>query len=136
MVTRNCRQRRRLLEWRVDPMKRLDLACLAALLLGGMAAAAEGPEALTDWQWYQEVALGKPPAGKAYFDFLVPPAVFGKAREDLRDLRLYDANGREVEYALRIRRPRNEQTTVPAKPYNQARAANRTAELRLDLGEN
>lgn len=115
-------------------MKRFDVACLIVVLFAGAASAAEGQESLTDWQWYQEVRLQRPATGATHFDFILPPAVFGNAREDLRDLRLYDNAGKEVEYALRTLRTRNEQVVLEAKTYNQVKGPNRTAEVRLDLG--
>ena len=114
-------------------MNRIGVACAIGLVATGGAVAADGPETLADWQWYQEVRL-PPTAGAGYLDFLVPPAVFGQAREDLHDLRLYDANGREVEYALRVRRGRDDRTLLEAKPYDRVTGPGRAAELRLDLG--
>src|SRR5262249_58849776 len=89
---------------------------------------------LTDWQWFQELKLTKPPTGATYYDFILPPPVFGKAREDLRDLRLYEAGGREVEHALRVLRPRDEQATLEGKAYNRVTGPGRAADLRLDFG--
>lgn len=119
-------------------MKRSIFVAVAWLLLFGTVNADEPwvhtPELLADWQWYQEVKLPSPLPEDAYLDFILPPSVFGKARQDLRDLRVYDAAGREVEYALRVRQTRDEQVALAAKPYNRVVGPNRTAEVRLDLG--
>jgi hypothetical protein len=92
------------------------------------------PESLTHWEWYQEVALTRPPQ-TPWFDFIVPQAVFGKARDDLRDLRLFDARGREVPYALRVLRAETRQELLPGRAYNRSSKGDGPAELRLDLGE-
>src|SRR5215470_1989860 len=98
-------------------MKWLNTVCLAALLGSALAwtAAAQGPkkardgeapvpasESLEAWPWRQEVTVPEAGAGKL-FEFTVPPEVFDKARPDLTDLRIADANGKRVPYALRVR---------------------------------
>jgi hypothetical protein len=98
-------------------------------------AAPPASEPLTRWQWYEEVRLpdwNKPPR---WLDFVVPPDVFDKARLDLGDLRLYDAQGREVPYALRIRRAQDTQEPLQAREFNRTTLPDRAAELGLDLGE-
>jgi hypothetical protein len=111
------------------------------ILLAALAGSAQaqgpggGPEALTPWEWYHEVRLTRSEPPSPWFDFIVPEAVFGKAREDLHDLRLYDARGREVPYALRILRGETRQETLPAREYNHSSKGDGPAELRLDLGE-
>jgi hypothetical protein len=99
-------------------------------------AAPQAPtERLSDWEWYQDVQLPAWKAAPRWVDLVVPPGVFDKARRDLGDLRLYDSKNREVPYALRIRVPRDEQEPLVANEFNRARAADRTAELSVDLNE-
>ena len=93
-------------------------------------------DALTDWEWFTDVQMPAWKAPPRWADFIVTPAVFGKARRDLGDLRLIDAKGQEVPYALRIRAAKDEQMQLSASEFNRAVAADRTAELNLDLGEN
>ena len=83
-----------------------------------MAAGQEPParEGLAHWQWYLELAA---PQGAGRMDCILTPAVFDKAREDLGDLRLIDGAGREIPYAIRVRRSRVELQDVPAKAFNQ-----------------
>ena len=69
-------------------------------------------------------------------DFLVTPPVFDKARPDLGDLRLFDASGREVPYALRIRQPVFVDQPVAASEFNRVELPNGSMEVTLDLGEN
>jgi hypothetical protein len=63
-------------------------------------------EALSAWQYMQAVPLTEMD-GTNLEDFVLTPSVFDGARIDLADLRLYDAIGREISYALRVRSPRN-----------------------------
>src|SRR5207249_2672903 len=70
---------------------------------------------LAKWEWFQEVQL--PDKGKpgAYVAFTLPPSVFGKAQRDLNDLRLADAKGVRVPYALRVLRPELKLVVVPVR---------------------
>jgi hypothetical protein len=113
-------------------------ATLAALTVaaGGMAFASDDPPpaSWTAWEWYQDVAL--PPAGaSSWVDFLLPPDVFDKAREDLADLRLVDAAGREVPYVLRVGRTHRAQRPLFGKEIGRERKEDRSAEVTLDLGK-
>jgi hypothetical protein len=90
-------------------------------------------ESMTAWQWIHEVAPPKEDKSP-WTDFLLTNEVFGEARTDLADLRLRDAGGREVPYALRVRRTRQEQQPLEARQFNRGRQADRSFELSLDLG--
>ena len=68
----------------------------------GVSGTRAEPESLAGWEWYQEVSLPAGAQPPRLADFLLPPAVLGRAREDLGDLRLYDAQDRPVDYALRV----------------------------------
>jgi hypothetical protein len=126
-------------------MSRLPFACcvlLPALTLcaaepAGDPADSARPrpagEALTAWEWKTELPL--PPDLKSrWADFLVPPAILDKARQDLADLRLRDQKGQEGPYALRIRRPVNNRQPLAATVAQQGRAADRSWSVTLDLG--
>jgi hypothetical protein len=91
------------------------------------------PEDLTHWEWYHEVRLpeGKGPLG----DFILPPSVFGRSRPEQHDLRLVDAAGQTVPYALRVRAPRDEQVPIPGRTFNQGVNDDRSATISIDLGE-
>jgi hypothetical protein len=85
-------------------MRRSNLAILASLLVATAAVRGEGPatEDRSQWQYVTEVRYPEGVTDK-YSQLVLPPEVFGKARADLADLRLFDDAGREVPYALRIR---------------------------------
>jgi hypothetical protein len=130
-------------------MKRFSTLCLAALLGPALAwtATAQGPkqardggaavpasESLEAWPWRQELTVPEAGAGEL-FEFTVPPAVFDKARPDLADLRIADASGERVPYALRVRRAELQQVPVKGqRPFNRTtNAGGRYAELSLAL---
>jgi hypothetical protein len=91
-------------------------------------------EPLAGWEWYEEVTWD-PARAAGRVDFLLSPSVFDKALPDLGDLRLVDAGGRAVPYALRVRRPRDEKRALTAREFNRAVRPDRSAEVTLDLGE-
>lgn len=68
-------------------------------------------------------------------DLVVPLEVMDKSREDLADLRLYSADGREIPYALRIRREVDEKKEIGARLFNQALIDPKVSEVSLDVGE-
>jgi hypothetical protein len=140
-------------------MKWLNTVCLTALLGSALArtAAAQGPkkarddeapvpasESLEAWPWRQELTVPPPnppppvgggQGGGELFEFTVPPGVFDKARPNLSDLRIADANGKRVPYALRVRRTELQQVPVKGqRPFNRTtNAAGKYAELSLAL---
>lgn len=124
-------------------MTNLGARCLALGMLGVLAAAVTAqeparpagnlpPEAISAWQYYQELPplQGQP----QYVDFLVTPGIFDKARYDLADLRLRDGRGREIPYALRVRRNEMQLTTLTHREFNHAKLPDGADELSLDLG--
>jgi hypothetical protein len=102
---------------------------------GAAAVPRAAPESLSAWEWYAEAPLPAADKPARWADFTLTSAVFDKARPDLADLRLYDAGGRTVPYALRVRRARDEQQPLFAREFNRATNPDRSVELRLDLGE-
>jgi hypothetical protein len=125
---------------------RLSAALVLAVLAAGAVSAADkdkgnketpraAPEALSGWEWYAEVRLPAADKPPRWADFLLTPAVFDKSRPDQADLRLYDAGGRTVPYALRVRRAQDEQQPLHAREFNRATNPDRSVELRLDLGD-
>ncbi len=116
----------------------LALTLLAAGLVGLAARAQEDqraePEDLSGWEFFLPVQLPDKPA--KYADFVVPPAAFGRSQAaNLADLRLIDAQGRAVPYALRVRRPHDEQELLPARAFDRISRPDRSASISLDLGE-
>lgn len=92
---------------------------------------------LSLWPFFVEVQsnIGFTNAPGIY-DFVVPLEVMDKARQDLADLRLYDPNGREIPYAVRIRREIQDQREVGANVFNRAIVGSSASEVSVDLGEN
>ncbi len=93
-----------------------------------------GAEPLSKWQWFHEVPLPKP-GNSPRVDFVLPVPVFGESREDLGDLRLYDGQGQERPYSLRVREARDERQQLPARQFNRQTNADHSIEVTLDLGE-
>lgn len=106
------------------------LAVGALLLFSTVAVLAQNN--LSSWPYFVEVNPG--PGSQGLYDVVVPFAVFDKSRQDLADLRLFDANGREVPYAVRVLRAVNERRAMDANTFNQATIGN-SREVTLDLGD-
>lgn len=136
---------RRIRRWNLG-----TLGCLAWLLVIGFpvlrttaaetkSTPAEPPrdartaETLSAWKYFAEVPAGTP--GKTpLIDFVLPPSVFDAARVDLADLRLYDAQLRDVPYALRVRSEVDTTEAVSANEFNRVPVPS-GSQLSLDLGE-
>ena len=88
---------------------------------------------LSVWPYYVEVAPER--ADGQIYDLVVPLPVMDKARPDLADLRLFDATNREIPYAIRIRRDRDEKRDIPTRLFNYGFAGPSTSEVSVDLGE-
>lgn len=109
--------------------------CLAALV--SLAAAPPPravPEDLSGWSHYHTVKLVRKP-GQDRYEFVLPAAVFGTARADLGDLRLVDARGRFIPYAVRVRQPGYENQPLPARIFDRLIHPDRSIQVSLDLGE-
>jgi hypothetical protein len=89
---------------------------------------------LSQWPYFVEVTSSINAPGIS--DFVVPLEVMDKARPDLADLRLFDSNGREIPYALRIRREFDDKREIGASVFNRAAVGSSTSEVSVDLGEN
>ncbi len=96
------------------------------------AAGTAERESVANWPCYVELT---PPAKATgpLVDFVLPPAVFDRARMDLQDLRLYLADGRESPYALRVRVEKDAREPFPAKQYNVTEGRDGSSEVTLDL---
>ena len=91
-------------------------------------------ETLSAWKFFAKVPVAA--SGKSTLvDFVLPPSVFDAARVDLADLRLYDAQLRDVPYALRVRQEVDTTEAVPAKEFNRVPGPSDSSQLSLDLGE-
>lgn len=94
------------------------------------------------WQFYQEIVqpetVGETDADakkSKWLSVLLDRNVFARSRYDLADLRLLDAQGREVPFVLRVRRADKRDEAFEAKRFNEAVVGESTREISLDLGE-
>ncbi len=113
------------------------LTILVGLGLCAHAGGDEAPrpaEALARWPSYQDIRLPDDPKSGAC-QFLLNERVLDAARGDLNDLRLFDAAGHAVPYALRVRRPRDGEREVQTRAFNRAAHPDRSIEVTLDLGD-
>ena len=99
-----------------------------------MVASVSAQTSSSLWPYYVEVTPERI-EGQLY-DFAVPLPVMDKARADLADLRLFDFTGREIPYAMRIRRDVDEKREIPTRLFNYGSAGPSTSEVTVDLGEN
>jgi hypothetical protein len=119
-------------------MKKLGLILLVftavamARWIPAAVAQASTSTSMSSWPFFVNVTPQTSAAGT--YSFVVPIQVMDKSREDLADLRLYDAGGREIPYALRIRREIDDNREVTANVFNQA-AVGSISEVSVDLGE-
>lgn len=104
----------------------LSITTVAAVL-GCVAVFAQ--TAASSWPFFVEVT----PVGAGINQFAVPLHVLDKAREDLADLRLYDANSREIPYALRVRAGQDDAEEVRGRLFNQANIGSTAREASVDL---
>ena len=95
---------------------------------------AAAPASDSALQYYQQIELPAQSTAK-YFDFVLPVSVFDGARHDLGDLRLRDAAGVEIPFALRVLRGSEERAAIEAREFNRTHTEAGAAELSLDLGE-
>ncbi len=95
---------------------------------------------LSDWEWFVEIPLPAKDKSELY-DFLVPPAVLDQSQGegeagDLGDLRLVDGRGREIPFALRVRRPVDVRQPLGGVKFNASINAQQQTTVSLDLGIN
>jgi len=69
-------------------------------------------------------------------DFILGPEVFSKAKEDLSDLRLFDAAGKSIPFSLRVLSPQKIQQAVSASEFDRDESPKRIHQLTLDLLQN
>ncbi|HYV35315.1 MAG TPA: hypothetical protein VE988_06400 [Gemmataceae bacterium] len=95
----------------------------------------EGDPTLSGWEWMQEIRL--PKTNSKYCAIALPPTVLGKAQQDLSDLRLADAAGTRLPFALRVLRTTVIQKELPlVRQYDAGPvAAKGCYEVSLELGE-
>ena len=110
---------------------RLILPLLVVALLSTVAIAVFAQTSKSSWPFYAEVTRIE---GPGTYDLVVPIQVMDKARPDLADLRIFDSGGREIPYALRIRKDVDDKTETAVNIFNEARIGS-ASEISVDLGE-
>ncbi len=104
-------------------------AAAAAALLG---AALRGGEArFAAWEWRADVTAAR---GRFTALVLTPEMCNACARPDLSDLRLADADGREVPYAIAAERDIEELVEIRGKELNREQVDPATSRLTVDFG--
>jgi hypothetical protein len=116
-------------------MKRTLLTALAAgaLWTALWAQAPGAPESLSAWPYFKEVAAPSGAAGLA--GLTLDRQTLNRIRDDAADLRLYDAAGHEIPYALRVRREVDTQDDHAIREFNRA-VEGGAAVVSCDLGAN
>ena len=116
-------------------MKKLgSLTCVlvTAIFVAGIVVLAQS--SMSSWPFFVDVTPRT--SGPGINEMVVPLHVMDKAREDLADLRLTDPNGREIPYALRIRKEVDDKRQIAANLFNEVTVGSKTSEASVDLGEN
>ena len=107
---------------------RIGICCAVV----AVTALAQVSEPLIRWPYFREIRDTGTGAGLA--DVVLDVGMLDKSRRDHGDLRLYDAAGNEVPYALRIRRKVQTSDAFEASEFNKSAVGN-VSEIWLDLGE-
>jgi len=114
-------------------MKKLGsvtLFLIAAISLSTIAVLAQA--SMSSWPFFVEVT----PSASGVNELVVPLHVMDKSRQDLADLRLSDPSGREIPYALRIRKEIDDKRQIAANLFNEVSVGSKATEVSVDLGEN
>ena len=111
-------------------MRRYIFAILAATLFVVSVAA---QTSLSLFPYYVEVTSEKNSPGM--YDVVLPLPVLDKAGSALGDLRLFDADNREIPYALKVRKDVDEVEEIDANLFNFSRSVS-VSEASGDLGDN
>ncbi len=114
-------------------MKRVLQAVISFALLQLLAAQPPpAPQQLTAWPWYKEIQA--PPGRPGLMGFVLDREMLDRSRADYADVRLYDAEGHEIPYVLRVRRNVDTATLFEAHAFNRG-AQGGAAEVSCDLGD-
>jgi hypothetical protein len=90
---------------------------------------------LVHWQWMQELRLPDKRDG-SYLVLPITAAVFSRSQDHLRDIRLTDAEGDRIPYALRIMRSESTQTKLSARQFDAGESPkSRSYQVSLELAE-
>lgn len=116
-------------------MKRLTSLAIVAIVFFTLAIVRTFAQSATaNWPFFAEVTPG--PGTYNTYDVLVPLQVMDQSQDELGDLRLFDATGKEIPYALRVRREIDNVEEFSGSLFNYAQVGNGASEVSVDLGEN
>lgn len=104
---------------------------IPVLLVGVAAGFAQEPEPQGRWEFFKEIG-SVPAAGLARVD--LDREALAVVRQDQGDLRLRDADQREIPYALRVRRRVDRSQDLAVRDFDRG-VRNGAAEISIDLGE-
>ncbi len=107
------------------------LVLFSAGVLLPVVTQAQVAESLVRWPYYKEVLA--PAAGAGLADFLLDVETLDRCRDDYGDLRLYDAAGNEIPYALRILRDEHTSDAFEAREFNRG-VSGAATQASFDLG--
>lgn len=112
---------------------RILARCFPLLAFVACCAAALGQdiESPSRWQFVKSVDAAP---GSGIVAFELDRETLGNSREDLGDLRLRDADGREVPYALHVRRKVDRREVLATRSFDSS-TRGETAEITIDLGD-
>lgn len=113
-------------------MKRIGLISTIVVVASLPLMISRAQSSMSPWPFFVEISS---PAAPGIYETVLPLHVMDKAREDLADLRLVDAQGREIPYAVRTRKEVDESREIGARLFNQVRAGTNATEVSIDLGE-
>jgi hypothetical protein len=109
------------------------VVCAVWAFWGVLWAQAPGtPEPLGAWPFFKVIQAPRNYTG--LLEFVLDRETLDQARADQSDLRLYDSAGREIPYALRLRREVERQSTFAAREFNRGTEGG-ASQLSCDLGE-
>ena len=115
-------------------MRRFVLIILIVSTLPASAVLISTRAQTTTTAWPFVVEMQSTPIAPALYDLTVPLQVMDRSRSDLSDLRLFDAQGKEIPYAIRIRKEVDEVRAVDGNLFNHA-STGEASEVSVDLGE-
>ena len=107
------------------------IVSLSALFTAIVTAFAQ--TSMSSWPSMAEVNMSSNSPG--VYELSLPLPLLDRATESLSDLRLVDADNREIPFALRVRREVDEQKEIGATLFNVATVGS-AAEVSVDVGEN
>lgn len=108
------------------------VAAAADPAAGANEAPKRNESTLREYPVFQPVRLPETEES-SWLDVLLGPEVFSRARHDLGDLRLFNAAGRAVPYALRVLETKYRRDAVPANTFNRSVGPDGSREISLDL---